>query len=138
MEYIATSAEIESLARQTVTAAINVHIELGGPGLVESAYEEALEAELKIMGLTVERQVACPLMYKGQRLTTILRLDLLVGGKLIVECKAVDKYNPIFECQLLTYLRMTGQQLGLVINFGERLVKNGIRMVINSLPAAHS
>lgn len=121
------------LSRVIVQSAIEVHRVLGGPGLLESVYEEALVWELEQRGLTVERQKSIPLVYKGQTLSTPLRLDLLVNGLVIVECKATTQYNPIFESQLLTYLRLTGLKLGLVINFGERLVKDGIHRVVNNL-----
>lgn len=121
------------ISRVILDAAIEVHRTLGGPGLLESVYEEALVWELELRGLTVERQKAVPVEYKGQTLGTPLRLDLLVDGKVIVECKATTDYNPIFEVQTLTYLRLTGLKLGLVINFGERLVKDGFRRVVNRL-----
>jgi GxxExxY protein len=114
-------------------AAIEVHRTLGGPGLMESVYEEALAWELQQRGLPVERQKPIPVTYKGQTLGVPLRLDLLVGDKVIVECKATNKYNPIFETQILTYLRLTGIKLGLVINFGEKLIKNGFHRVVNRL-----
>jgi GxxExxY protein len=114
-------------------AAIEVHRTLGGPGLLESVYEEALAWELQRRGLPVERQKAIPISYKGRTLGTALRLDLLVGDKVIVECKATSNYSPIFEAQVLTYLRLTGLKLGLVINFGEKLVKDGFRRVVNRL-----
>jgi GxxExxY protein len=81
----------------------------------------------------VRRQVSLPIPYKGQTLAIPLRIDLIVGELVIVECKAATQYNDIFEAQLLTYLRLTGLKLGLVINFGERLVKNGIHRVVNGL-----
>jgi GxxExxY protein len=81
----------------------------------------------------VERQKFIPIVYKGHALGSPLRLDLLVNEKVIVECKATSDYNRIFEIQLLTYLRLTGLKLGLVINFGERLVKHGIHRVVNNL-----
>jgi len=121
------------ISRVIVQAAIEVHRTLGGPGLLESVYEEALAWELSQRALTVVRQKPVPITYKGQTLTTPLRLDLLVGDKVIVECKATTKYSPIFESQTLTYLRLTGCKLGLVINFGERLVKDGIHRVVNGL-----
>jgi len=74
-----------------------------------------------------------PISYKGQTLTSPLKIDLIVGGLVIVECKATTQYNDIFKAQLLTYLRLTGLRLGLVVNFGERLVKNGIHRVVNGL-----
>ncbi len=116
-----------------VDAAVEVHRTLGGPGLLESVYEEALVWELQQRDLAVERQVALPIPYKGHILASPLRIDLVVGGRVIVECKAVTQYNTIFEAQTLTYLRLTGLKLGLVINFGERIVKLGIHRVVNGL-----
>jgi GxxExxY protein len=121
------------ISRVVVQSAIEVHRTLGGPGLLESVYEEALAWELEQRGLTVERQKAVPVEYKEHLLSTPLRLDLLVDGRVIVECKAVSEYNSLFEAQTLTYLRLTGLKLGLVINFGERLVKDGIHRVVNGL-----
>jgi GxxExxY protein len=114
-------------------AAIQVHRTLGGPGLLESVYEEALVWELGQRGLTIERQKPVPIRYKGRILATPLRLDLLVNDKVIVECKATTNYNAIYEVQTLTYLRLTDLKLGLVINFGERLVKDGYHRVVNGL-----
>jgi GxxExxY protein len=114
-------------------SAIEVHRALGGPGLLEGVYEEALAWELAKQGLKVERQVQVPIQYKGHTLGTPLRLDLLVEGCVVVECKATAEYNPIFESQVLTYLRISGLKLGLVINFGEKIVKEGIHRVVNGL-----
>lgn len=100
---------------------------------MESVYEEALAWELTEKGLDVKRQITLPIPYKGQNLATPLKMDLLVNEKVIVECKATTKYNEIFEAQTLTYLRLTGLKLGLVINFGEKLVKRGIHRVVNGL-----
>ncbi len=122
-----------SISQQVVTAAIEVHRTLGGPGLLESVYEEALVWELQHLGLLVERQKMLPIQYKLTKLATPLRVDLIVGGMVIVECKATVDYNQIFEAQALTYLRLSGLKLALVINFGERLVKSGIHRVVNRL-----
>ena len=116
-----------------VDAAIEVHRQLGGPGLIEDMYEESLCHELVLRGLNVRRQIGFKVRYKGQLLDKRLRIDVIVDDKVIVEVKAVDDYHPIFECQLLTYLRQTDKRLGLVINFGERLVKDGIHRVVNRL-----
>jgi len=116
-----------------IDAAIEVHRTLGGPGLLESIYEEALVFELQARNLEVERQRAVPLLYKGSRLASDLRLDLLVAGRVVVECKATTAYNPVFEAQVLTYLRLLDLKVALVINFGERLVKDGIHRVVNDL-----
>jgi GxxExxY protein len=121
------------ISKIIVDAAIEVHRTLGGPGLLESVYQEALAWEITRRGLKVEREKIIPIVYKGQMLGTPLRLDLLVGEKVIVECKATTDDNPIFQTQVLTYLRLTGLKLGLVINFGEKLVKNGIHRVVNGL-----
>ena len=121
------------ISKIIVDASIEVHRELGGPGLLESVYEEALADELSRRGLAVERQLHVPIQYKGKILATPLRLDLKVNGLVLVETKAVVEWNPIFEAQMLTYLRLTGLKLGLVINFGGRYVKDGIHRVVNGL-----
>ena len=120
-------------SRQIYECAIEVHRSLGGPGLLEGVYEEALAWELAQRGLKVERQVQVPVVYKGQSLGTPMRLDLLVEGLVVVECKATTEYNMIFESQVLTYLRMTDLKLGMVINFGKKFVKDGIHRVVNGL-----
>lgn len=121
------------ISRLIVESAIEVHRTLGGPGLLESVYEEALVWELQQRGLTVQRQVSLPIPYKGITLASPLRIDVIVGDLVVVECKAVTQYNAIFEAQTLTYLRLTGLKLGMVINFGERVVKDGIHRVVNGL-----
>ena len=111
------------ISKVIVDAAIEVHRELGGPGLIESVYEEALVevGQLSGRGLMVDRQLQVPVQYKGKQLVTPLRLDLKVNGLVLIDNKAVTEWNPIFEAQMLTYLRLTGLKLGLVINFGETL-----------------
>ncbi len=101
-------------------AAITVHQTIGGPGLLESYYETALAYELEQRGLDVETQKYIPIVYKGVKIGTPFRLDMLVENKVIVECKALEKNNPIFAVQVLTYLRLTNLKLGLVINFGNQ------------------
>jgi GxxExxY protein len=113
--------------------AIEAHRELGGPGLLEDLYEEALAEELRLRGLTVERQLKVPIKYKGRLLSRPLRLDLKVNGLVIVDTKSVLEWNPIFQAQMLTYLRLTGLKLGVIINFGEKFVKNGYYRVVNGL-----
>jgi GxxExxY protein len=121
------------ISRIVVDATIEVHRTLGGPGLLESVYEEALAFELEMRGLTVVRQKAVPIVYKGKRLATDLRLDLLINDLVILECKATAAYNPLFEAQALTYLRLCNLKLALVLNFGERQAKHGIHRVVNGL-----
>jgi GxxExxY protein len=121
------------ISKVVLDAAIEVHTTLGGPGLLERVYEEALAYELTERGLTVARQKPVPIVYKGRTLTDPLYLDLLVNGRVIVECKATTKYNNIFETQTLTYLRLTGCKLGLVINFGAKRIIDGYHRVVNCL-----
>ena len=116
-----------------INAAIEVHRTLGGPGLLESVYEEALAWELSAREFQVERQKLLPILYKGIELATPLRIDLLIDNLVIVECKATTEYNAIFETQTATYLRITGLKLGLVINFGEKYVKDGVHRVVNKI-----
>ena len=119
------------ISRVIVDSAIEVHKTLGGPELLENVYEEALAWELENRGLSIERQKSIPIMYKEVKLGNPLRLDLFVDGKVIVECKATTQYNPIFESQVLTCLRLTGLKLGIVINFSEKLARDGIHRVVN-------
>jgi GxxExxY protein len=121
------------LSHRIIGAAIEVHHVLGGPGLLEGIYEEAFVEELRLRGMQVDRQQAVPLSYKGKLLATPLRFDLRVNGLVLVECKATAEHNKLFESQLLTYLRLTGLKLGLVINFGRALVKEGIHRVVNGI-----
>ncbi|MGA3284735.1 MAG: GxxExxY protein [Verrucomicrobiota bacterium] len=121
------------ISKVIVDSAIEVHRELGGPGLIESIYEEAMVEELVRRGMKVERQLQVPIVYKGKRLANPLWLDLKVNSLVLVDNKAVTEWNPIFEAQMLTYLRLTGLKLGLVINFGGQYVKNGIHRVVNGL-----
>ena len=117
------------LSKIILNLSIEVHKTLGGPGLLEDVYEEALVWELVQTGLEVRRQQSVPIIYKG----TPLRLDLIVNDLVIVECKSVATYNAIFEVQTLTYLRLTNRKLGLVINFGDRRVVDGFHRVVNGL-----
>ena len=121
------------ISKHIVECAIEVHRTLGGPGLLEDVYEEALAWELTQRGLRVERQVITSIVYKGKTLATPLRLEMLVEGLVIVENKATTAYSAIFEAQALTYLRLRHLKLALVINFGEKYVKDGIHRVVNGL-----
>ena len=121
------------ISRVIVDSAIEVHRVLGGPGLLESVYEEALVEELSRRGMQAERQLLVPIHCKGKQLGVPLRLDLRINGMVLIDNKAVSEWNPIFEAQMLTYLRLAKLKLGLVINFGEQYVKNGIRRVVNGL-----
>ncbi len=104
------------LSNVIIGAAIEVHRTLGGPGLLEEVYEEALCEELRLQGFKCLRQVPYPLVYKGRQLEKRLIVDILVNDLVIIECKATDRHHPIHEAQLLTYLRITDKRLGLLIN----------------------
>ena len=123
------SPETEHVATEIVDAALKIHKTLG-PGLLESVYDTCLVYELEKRGLHVARQVTLPIIYDGRRLDGGLRLDLLIENRVIVEVKAVEKFNPVFEAQLLTYLRLSGKRLGFLINFTVPLIKDGIKRVI--------
>lgn len=120
------------IAEGIVEGAFRVH-RWFGPGLLESAYEVCLAHELIDMGFQVEQQVALPLVYREVRLDAGYRLDLWVNRKVIVEVKAVDELHPVHIAQMLTYLKLTECSLGLVINFHNALLKNGIRRIVNNL-----
>jgi GxxExxY protein len=126
---IEPTPEQDFLARQIVDSAFAVHRVLG-PGLLESVYEQCLAHELAVRGIQVARQVAAPVVYRDTRMDTGFRMDLLVGGLVVVEVKAVEKIAPIHEAQLLTYLRLAGYRVGLLINFNVTLIKDGIKRMI--------
>jgi len=121
------------LAREIVDAAYKVHTTLG-PGLLESVYEAILSFELQKRGLAVARQVPLPVVYESISFDEGYRADLLIEGKVIVELKSIEKIAPVHKKQLLTYLRLADMRLGLLINFGEALIKHGITRVVNGLP----
>lgn len=121
--------ETEQIATQIVDAAFKVHFALGH-GLLESVYEACLLDELKSRNMTAQRQVALPIVYEGLRIDSGLRLDLLVEDRVVVELKAAEKFLPVFDAQLLTYLKLSGHRLGLLINFNVPRIKNGIRRII--------
>ena len=125
----ALPVETEKIAREVVDAAYKVHKSLG-PGLLESVYELCLCHELRTRGLKVEKQVDVPIVYEGLTMDGGLRLDMLVENELIVELKAVETMLPVFEAQLLSYLRLMHKRLGLLINFNVPLIKNGIKRII--------
>jgi len=118
------------IAKQILDAAFVVHTKLG-PGLLESVYEVILAYELKKSGLTAERQKPMPILYDNILFAEAFRSDLVVNGKVIAELKSVEALFPVHGKQLLTQLRLSGLKLGLLINFGEAHLKNGIKRVIN-------
>lgn len=115
-----------------VNKAYNIHVQLG-PGLLESVYEEIMFYELEKEGLYVERQKSLPVFWEGIKMNIGFRADLIVESKVIIEIKSVETIAPVHPKQLLTYLKIADKRLGLLINFNERLIKNGITRVANNL-----
>lgn len=120
------------LSKIIVNTCYNIHVELG-PGLFESVYEEILFHELSKKGLKVERQKAVPVFWKKLKMEIGFRADLIVENKVIIEIKSVETIAPVHKKQLLTYLRLTDLKLGLLINFNETLIKDGISRIVNNL-----
>lgn len=127
-----TRDQLEALCAKSIGAAIEVHKQLG-PGLLESIYVEALCAELGMQGFKTDREIEVPVSYKGRNLGKTLRLDLLVENELIIEVKAVEQLEAIHTAQLLTYLRLSEKQLGLLLNFNVQAMRQGIKRVVNGL-----
>ena len=123
--------DVEELARVAIDCGFKMHADLG-PGLLESVYEAVLAASLARSGLAVERQKIIPIEYDGLALAEGFRADLLVGGTLIIEIKSVERLTPVHGKQLLTYLRLAKQPLGLLINFGAATFREGIKRVVNN------
>lgn len=123
-------AEIEELARVAIDTAYHLHRGLG-PGLLESVYEALLTEKLTDRGLTVERQKLLPVIFDGITLPEGFRVDLLVGDKLIIEVKSVERLAPVHSKQLLTYIRLAKQPVGLLMNFGGATFREGLRRVVN-------
>ena len=124
---------IENKINRIIAAAIEVHKTLGGQGLLESIYEDALAYELELRKISFQRQLAVPVLYKGVPVRDALRLDLLVEDRVIVEVKATEKILEVHSAQVLTYLRLTRRKLGLVLNFGQPLLRDGISRIVNDL-----
>jgi GxxExxY protein len=121
--------ERNEITRKIIGCAIEVHKNLG-PGLLESAYEECLAFELNKAGLSIKRQVPTPVVYKDIKLECGYRIDILVEETVVLELKVVDEFNPVHEAQVLTYLKFSRKQIGLMINFNVTILKNGIRRYI--------
>lgn len=120
------------IASKVVDAAFEIHRALG-PGLLETVYEAILAKKLQDAGLAVQRQVSIPIDFEGMTFDEGFRADLVVEGKVIIELKSVERLQPVHGKQLLTYLRLTDRRLGLLVNFGENLLKNGIKRVANNM-----
>ena len=126
------SEQLNGITEQIIGAAVDVHRALG-PGLLESAYEACLMFELVSRGLKVEQQRALPVAYRDVKLDCGYRLDLVVENQVVVELKAVDELVPIHKAQLLSYLKLSGLKVGLLINFHTKMLKDGIVRLVNKL-----
>jgi len=125
--------KLDAITRKIIGAAINVHRALG-PGLLESAYETCLAYELDQLGLKVERQKPLPVRYRGITLDCGYRLDLVVENSVIVEVKATEGLLPVHQAQVLSYLRLTGLKVGLLITFNVPVLKRGLKRIVNDFP----
>ena len=121
---------INEMSGKIISSAMKVHTNLG-PGLLENAYETCLSYEIRKTGMKVERQKTMPLIYDGKRMDIDYKIDILVEDTIIVELKSVERIIPIHEAQLLSYLKISGKQLGLLINFNVEHLRNGIKRIIN-------
>jgi len=121
---------VNHITRKIVTVAMKVHSVLG-PGLLESAYHACLLHELRKQGLTVASQVGLPVVYEGEKIDLGYRIDLIVGDVVIVEIKCVDAINPVHQAQLLSYMRLSGRQVGLLINFHVAHLRDGIKRMVD-------
>jgi len=124
---------LDSITRRIIGAAIEVHRRLG-PGLLESAYETCLAFELRQLGFRTDQQKPLPVVYKDVKLDCGYRLDLVVEDSVVVEVKAVEQLAPIHDAQLLSYLRLSEKRVGLLINFHVRVLKNGLKRIVNDFP----
>jgi GxxExxY protein len=121
--------EVEKIGKAVLDAAFKVHTALG-PGLLESVYETTMAYEVRKSGLTVATQVSVPIVYDGQKLESGLRLDMLVEKRVILELKSVETMNPVYEAQIMTYLRLSAVRLGFLINFNVKHLKDGIKRFV--------
>jgi GxxExxY protein len=133
----AETQSFNELTERIIGSCIEIHRHLG-PGLLESAYEECLCHEMSVAGISFERQKPLPVHYKNVKLDCGYRLDLVVEQKIIVELKAVENLMPIHEAQLLTYLKLSGLTLGLLINFNVAMLKHGIKRIVNNFQSSAS
>ena len=124
---------LDQITRKIIGAAINVHRALG-PGLLESTYEACLAYELVQLGFSIDRQKELPVRYRGATIDCGYRLDLFVEGEIIVEVKAVDQLLPVHQAQVMSYLRMSGLHVGLLLNFNVRVLKQGLKRIVNEFP----
>ncbi len=126
-----SNEELNKLAKQVVDACFHVHKEMG-LGLLENIYIFCLAKELELRGLKVNREVFIPLYYKGIELAKDFRIDILVENEIVLEIKSVEIMHPVFDAQIISYLRLTDKRLGFLVNFNVPLIKDGIKRIVNN------
>lgn len=126
-----TKSEYERLAREIVDVCITVHKQMG-PGLLESVYELCMMKEFELRGIKAKNQVVLPLMYKGFELSKEFKVDILVENEIVLELKSAEAMLPVFEAQIISYLKLSEKKLGFLINFNVSLMKNGINRFVNN------
>jgi GxxExxY protein len=134
VDRLINGSAMNELSSRVIGACIEVHRHLG-PGLMESTYQACLCRELRLLGISFQQQVPVPLEYKGELVDCAYRLDVVVEGALILEIKAVEALLPIHDAQLLTYLKLTGLSLGLLINFNVPRLATGVKRLVNQFPS---
>jgi len=125
------SDQLNTLGRKVINACFEVHKQMG-PGLLESIYEQCLMREFHISGIMAENQIEIPLIYKGYALTNPLRIDILVENEIIIEIKSVEKMYPVFEAQIISYLKLMDKKLGFLVNFNTPVFKQGVKRFVNN------
>ena len=128
VKFIPSDMPENAITERIIKCAIAVHRELG-PGLLEEVYEEALDIECKLEGLNVARQFKVPVLYRGKTIGEY-KPDMLIDDQVIVEIKSVERFDPVFEAQILSYMKLTGKKVGLLINFNSKMVKDGIKRFV--------
>jgi GxxExxY protein len=126
-----TREQLDAIARQAVDACFTVH-KIMEPGLLESIYETCLMKEFELRGVKAKNQVLVPLVYKGHELARELKIDIFIENEIILELKSSETMIPVYEAQLISYLRLTDKRLGFLINFNVPLLKNGIKRFVNN------
>jgi GxxExxY protein len=126
------------LFEKVIDASIEVHRNLGGPGLLEGVYEAALCHELSLKGISSQKQLPVQVIYKGVIVREPLYLDIVIGNEMVIEVKATEKEYAFYQAQLFTYLRLTGIRLGLLVNFGKKDIRHGICRIINDQNLKHT
>ena len=126
------TSQLNELSSKVINACFEVHKHMG-PGLLETIYEQCLMREFFLCGIKAKNQVEVPLFYKGSSLNNPLRIDILVENEIIIELKSVEKMYPVFEAQIISYLKLMNKKLGFLVNFNSAIFKNGVKRFVNKI-----